>query len=104
MSSSRECMRSKGCATEEQCTCTGSNCVASDGTTEYEGQLTNNNQNPGGYTINVYCCKSYIFPDDDLVSINYDEICNHASSLSSMSCYTSFVIMGALTILFILSI
>jgi hypothetical protein len=100
ISDSRECIKSKGCANEEQCTCADSNCVASDDGS-YAGQLTNSGENPGGYTIDIYCCQSKIFPSDDLVAINYNDICNSASKLSYS---ISFIIMMFVTILFILGI
>lgn len=106
ISDSRECIKSKGCAKEEQCTCVNSNCQSTtlsstDGSAVYAGPLTNSGENPGGYTIDIYCCQSKIFPSDDLVAINYNDICNSASKFSYS---ISFIIMMFVTILFILSI
>lgn len=103
ISTSRECIKSKGCAKQEQCTCSGVNCHIVNGEleSEYSGLVTITNQNPGGFVVNIYCCQSKIFPSDDLVAINYNDICNNASSASYS---ISFFIMGFVTILFILSI
>lgn len=97
ISTSRECIKSKSCAKEEQCSCTGDNCNNG----AYSGLVEINAQNPGGFVVNIYCCQSKIFPSDDLVAINYNDICNNASSASYS---ISFFIMGFVTILFILSI
>ena len=97
----RECVISKGCATEEQCACsTCSNTgYAYDSSDSDNGPLKVNSNYPAGFKINLYCCEAAIFPDDDLISINYDDICNSATKNSY---YTSFIVMSFATVLFLL--
>ena len=93
----RECVISKGCATEEQCQCSTCNNPVYD--SNNDGALQINSNYPAGFKINLYCCEASIFPDDDLISINYDDICNNATKISH---YTSFIIVTIVTILFLL--
>jgi len=93
----RECIISKGCATEEQCKC--NTCTESVYDSKFDGPLKVNSVNPAGFEINLYCCEAAIFPDDDLISINYDDICNNASKISY---HTSFIIMTLSTLLLLL--
>lgn len=75
MSKARECVETRGCATEEEC-------VSSTSTSGYYNgnaiQVTSG-INPAGMTITARCCNAYDFPNDDAIPIDYSNICNSSS-------------------------
>lgn len=66
MSSARECIITRGCATEEQCNFD----VDTDGALK---------TSPAGMTIYPSCCTAGDFPTDDTVTLAYKKICNPAA-------------------------
>lgn len=74
ISSQRQCIVTRGCATEAQCLnpSTGQ---------PYAGEklLSTSGQVPAGMNLYPRCCKSTLFQTDDAIAINYGDICNPAS-------------------------
>jgi hypothetical protein len=81
ISSSRTCIRTKGCAKAEQCCSDGSSSCSSSSGTFYDDSTiqTSAGGSPAGMTVKATCCKnSELFADDDS-ALDYTIICNSAS-------------------------
>ena len=87
MSNARQCITSRGCAKEEQCTYTSSS--GANKTMNNYPVKDSDGQKPAGMKITTTCCKAAKFPTDDTVAIDYADICNAASS--SRALYLSSV-------------
>lgn len=113
MNKNRECITTRGCATSEECVDSSSAtgyyngnkvqvslflfqlcCQYSNGFGSFFSSLSSlsllqvsSGVNPAGMTVTATCCKAYEFSDDDTIAINYDDICNSASSIKMSSTF-----------------
>eukprot|EP00981_Chlorochromonas_danica_P008073 scaffold1962_cov180-Ochromonas_danica.AAC.8 len=85
ISERRQCVTTRGCATESECTSNG---------VVYDGQhIQVGGQYPAGMQITATCCDAHDFPDDDAVAIDYNDICNSAPSFRSQFTTTWSMVM-----------
>lgn len=78
MNQNRECIVTRGCATQEQCV----NGSSYSNTGGWKGQeLTIDGYAPAGMTITISCCKAYHEEDDDAAVIQYADVCNSSAKL-----------------------
>jgi hypothetical protein len=89
MDSNRECVTTRGCATEDQCRPTGST---------LDGLVQLNGQNPGGMSITTSCCVAGRFDDDDIIPPDYDDICNSGNQRNLLSKDNLFSLLMTLSI------
>eukprot|EP01036_Dinobryon_divergens_P026401 gene26401-35044_t len=89
ISSARQCMVTRGCATAQQCSNPASGVYSNT-------NLLVGNQNPAGMTITISCCLANNFASDDTVAIDYTKICN--SALSGVSYRSSMILIACAVI------
>lgn len=76
MDSSRHCITTRGCATEQECQVSSSTSTSS---VYSNTQLqTTPGINPAGMDITISCCLAHNFENDDAVTFDYNDICNSA--------------------------
>jgi hypothetical protein len=76
MSSARECIVSRGCAKEEQCTYDNAGTLK---TMNNYKVVDSDGQKPAGMAIITTCCKASKFPTDDTVAVDYADVSRVAS-------------------------
>eukprot|EP01031_Cornospumella_fuschlensis_P034915 gene34915-42281_t len=96
ISSARECIETRGCATQEECT-------TSSGTI-YNGETVESVPStlPAGMTMKATCCMANNFPDDDTIALDYKDVCNSASKSSvGMLSTAALIVVGVVMSLFL---
>jgi hypothetical protein len=79
MNDGRDCVQTRGCAYADECIDSTTNEIY-DGTTYLV-----NSQNPAGMKIKPKCCLADSFADDDVLAIDYANVCNSAGLSFSYS-------------------